>query len=98
MNVNKFGGPVQSPMLVTHNAQFITQEMQRAAKRTGMDAEKILMRNAFQEGPYTCVALDGPGNRTGVGMSKCRPEDTYDSQIGMSIAIFRAMRHLSEMD
>lgn len=71
----------------------IFDELQRAANRKGLNDNIIDLDSVVERKPYTMVTVTYE-NRIGVGFAKCGPNDVYDTKIGQTIALFRAVEDL----
>jgi len=71
----------------------ILNELEKAVKRTKLNkTSTVTVSKVRQKKPYTMVTVEVDNNIEGVGFAKSSPKDKWDSSIGFSIALFRAVR------
>jgi ribosomal protein L13E len=79
-------------MLVT-NERMST--IRRLAARKGMNSKIVKKPSVVVRQPYIMVEVVYKGQR-GHGFSKCSPRDTFDEDIGFSIAVSRALSDVKD--
>ena len=70
----------------------IFNELRKASDRIGLPNANVTIDTVRQKKPYTMVVVNLNSSIEGIGFAKASPNDTWDSSIGFSIALFRAMR------
>lgn len=79
-------------MLVTNERM---SNIRRLAARKGMNPKIIKRPAVIVRQPYVMVEVQYKGQR-GHGFSKCSPRDTFDEDIGFSIAVSRALADVKD--